>query len=127
VSGDGHGEWDAARLAQVVSNLVDNALTHGDRDEPVRVSVDAEEAGVRLKVMNRGPVVPPELMPELFEPFRRGVVTDRASRSRGLGLGLYIVKAIVAAHGGTIDVHSTIRDGTMFSVRLPRIVSGRSP
>jgi PAS domain S-box-containing protein len=116
VDGDGRGRWDPARMAQVVSNLVGNAITHGTPGEPVRVAVDGDADELRLTVWNAGTPIPPVLLPVLFEPFRRGA----ASRGRGLGLGLYIVKQIVTAHGGDIDVHSTAENGTTFAVRVPR-------
>ncbi|WP_176064078.1 sensor histidine kinase [Anaeromyxobacter diazotrophicus] len=115
VKGDTRGRWDPARMAQVVSNLVGNAIVYGSPGEPVRVSLDGGADQLHLTVWNAGAPIPPELFSVLFEPFRRG-----ASHGRGLGLGLYIVKQIVAAHGGDIDVHSTAEDGTSFAVRLPR-------
>jgi len=128
--GDARGEWDADRLAQVVSNLVGNAVEHGCVDEPVRVRVRDEGAAVALEVHNDGAPIPPELLPVLFDPFRRGAVrADGAARS-GLGLGLYITQQIVQAHGGTLSVRSTPRDGTTFRVRLPRSAAsaqGRPP
>src|SRR5262249_14366303 len=63
--GSGHGEWDGARLAQVVSNLVSNALTHGSDGEPVRVTIDGDASGVVLRVKNSGPVIPREAVPTL--------------------------------------------------------------
>jgi PAS domain S-box-containing protein len=122
MGGDGLGRWDPARMAQVVSNLVGNALTHGAPGEPVRVSIDGDADGLLLTVWNAGAPIPPELIPALFEPFRRGA----ASRGRGLGLGLYIVQQIVTAHGGAIDVSSTAESGTTFAVRVPRWVVGSS-
>jgi PAS domain S-box-containing protein len=118
--GNGWGRWDPARMAQVVSNLVGNAITHGAPGEPVRVVVGDDDGEVRLVVRNGGRPIPPELLPVLFEPFRRGADTGNASHARGLGLGLYIAKQIVTAHGGEIEVHSTIEDGTTFAVRVPR-------
>jgi signal transduction histidine kinase len=115
--GDGRGEWDEARLGQVVSNLVGNALLHGERDEPVRVSVEGGDSEALLRVQNRGTPIPADLLPVLFGPFRRG------SDSRGLGLGLYIVRQIVVAHGGTVEVESTGPWGTTFIARLPRSAS----
>ena len=103
-------------MAQVVSNLVGNAIVYGAPGEPVRVSVDADADMLRLTVWNAGAPIPPELFPVLFEPFRRGAPTH----ARGLGLGLYIVKQIVTAHGGDIDVYSTADKGTRFAVRVPR-------
>jgi PAS domain S-box-containing protein len=117
--GDGRGRWDAARMAQVVSNLVGNAITHGGRTEPVRVTVDGGVDALRLVVRNGGAPIPPDLLPVLFEPFRRGA-GGGASQVRGLGLGLYIAKQIVSAHGGDIEVRSTAEDGTTFVVRVPR-------
>jgi signal transduction histidine kinase len=111
--GDLHGDWDSARLEQVVSNLVGNAIRHGDATAPVRVVLDgADPASVSFRVENGG-VIPPEMLPQLFEPFRRG---DK--RREGLGLGLYIVRQIAIAHGGEISAESD--EKTRFALRLPR-------
>jgi PAS domain S-box-containing protein len=109
------GEWDPARMAQVVSNLVGNALTHGAADQPVEVSLKKGDA-VTLIVSNRGKPIPKEVQACLFEPFRRGASHD-GTRPRGLGLGLYIARQIVTEHGGTIGVESG-SDATIFRVRL---------
>ena len=83
----------------------------------MRVVLDGEGELVHLSVSNTGPVIPPELFDRLFEPFQQG--TDSGDRRHGLGLGLFIVREIVRAHGGTIDVRS--RDElTTFAVTLPR-------
>ncbi len=119
LEGDGRGTWDPGRMAQVVSNLVANALEHGARHGSVRLSVGGGDEEVVLEVLNQGPVIPPELMAVLFEPFCRGS-PRRASQTRGLGLGLYIVSQIVTAHGGAVQVESTPERGTRFTVRLPR-------
>jgi signal transduction histidine kinase len=113
--GDLRGAWDPARIAQVISNLVGNALAHGDQQQPVRVTARATGEGVRLEVWNGGPPIPEALRPVLFEPFHRG-----RTHSRGLGLGLYIVQQIVQAHGGHIEMSSTAEAGTRFAVHLPR-------
>jgi signal transduction histidine kinase len=118
VHGDPHGQWDPARMSQTISNLVGNAIDHGDRDCPVRVYVDGDGRDVELKVHNDGEPIPPALLPVLFEPFRRGELGDRSPG--GLGLGLYIVEQIVRAHEGTIGVESTATKGTTFTVHLPR-------
>jgi signal transduction histidine kinase len=123
LDGSGHGRWDPGRMAQVVSNLVGNALTHGAPTEPVTISVSSADDAVVLEVRNRGPVIPPDLIPVLFEPFRRGSTAAKTSRLGGLGLGLYIAHQIVVAHGGTIAVQSTTDEGTTFTVRLPRSAS----
>ena len=84
----------------------------------MRVSLRTEGEAVLLSVSNRGPVIPPEIVDRLFEPFQQGADSGGDGR-RGLGLGLFIVREIVRAHGGTIDVESN-GDGTIFSVRLAR-------
>jgi signal transduction histidine kinase len=122
--GDLDGEWDPARISQMISNLVGNAIDHGDRGTPVRISIDGERPDVELKVHNHGLSIPPEVMPILFEPFRRGAVEDRSPH--GVGLGLYIVEQIVHAHHGSVGVESTAETGTTFTVRLPR-ARGPSP
>jgi len=125
VHGDAHGRWDPGRMGQVISNLVGNAITYGDPNTPVRVSVDGTGDEMVVKVSNHGAPIPADLMPVLFEPFRRGVPEDRSPR--GLGLGLYIVQQIVLAHDGTIDVASTAQEGTTFIVRLPRAPVAAQP
>ncbi len=117
---DGRGSWDPARIGQAVSNLVANALEHGAKDGPVRVSVGRDGEDAVLEVANDGPPIAPELMAVMFEPFSRGSPPRDASHARGLGLGLYIVHQIVSAHGGSIAVHSSVERGTTFTVRLPR-------
>jgi PAS domain S-box-containing protein len=111
--GDVRGRWDPARMAQVVSNLVGNALTHGAADGEVELQLIGGDGQVRFEVTNRGPAIPTELVGQIFEPFRQG------ASSRGLGLGLYIAQQIVLAHGGSIDVRSA-DDVTTFTVRLGR-------
>ncbi len=119
VHGDSHGEWDPVRMSQTLSNLLGNAIAHGDRGAPVRVSVDGDGPDVELKVHNDGQPIPADLMRVLFQPFRRGEIQDRSPH--GLGLGLYIVDQIVRAHEGSIGVESTTEAGTTFTVHLPRV------
>jgi len=116
-AGELRGEWDGARLEQAIGNLVANALVHGARDAPVRVRCFADGDAVGVEVENRGEPIAPELLPHLFEPFRRGGRTD--GRRGGLGLGLFIVSEIVRAHGGTVAVTSD-ETSTVFRLRLPR-------
>jgi PAS domain S-box-containing protein len=121
VLGHGAGEWDAGRLSQVVSNLVGNAIHYSPPGTPVRVVLRGEGVqDVVLTVHNGGPPIPEAFLPILFEPFRRGL-EDRPSNREGLGLGLYIVRQIVLAHGGQLDVRSLPGEGTTFTVKLPRI------
>lgn len=119
--GDGAGAWDASRMGQVVSNLVGNALRYSPPGSPVTVRMDGSGPGVVLEVHNAGEPIPPELLPRLFEPFHRGPSEAASGAAHdGLGLGLYIVQQIVRAHGGSVEVRSTSRDGTTFTVHLPR-------
>jgi signal transduction histidine kinase len=116
--GDLRGAWDADRLTQVVSNLVGNALQHGDG---TRVAMVTWEAGddVRLSVHNTGRAIPKAMHASIFEPLARYAPTEGSTTS--IGLGLFIARAIVVAHGGTITVSSTEARGTTFEVRLPRV------
>jgi signal transduction histidine kinase len=116
---DPAGVWDSARLAQVASNLLSNALKHGARDGVVRATIDADETSSVLSVMNHGEPIPAQLLPEIFKAFRTGRGRGDVSTQRGLGLGLYIADQIVRAHAGSIQVRSDPA-GTIFSVRLPR-------
>jgi K+-sensing histidine kinase KdpD len=116
--GDTVGEWDADRLGQVFSNLVGNAVQHGDSANGVRIRVDGSDPQVvGVDVVNGG-VIPRDLVGKLFEPMTGG--EGKREKSQGLGLGLFITKQIVRAHGGTIDVRSSESGGTAFRVVLPR-------
>ncbi len=109
---------DRDRFAQVVSNLLGNALEHGDPARPVTVQLSAEPGAVRLSVHNQGPAIAPDVFPLLFEPFRQTMT--KGEHSKGLGLGLFITERIVAAHGGQVEVASDAERGTTFAVVLPR-------
>jgi PAS domain S-box-containing protein len=117
---DTTGTWDPDRLGQVLSNLVENALKYSPPDTPVRLTARGEKEHVVLAVHNQGKPIPSELMPHIFEPFRRGPQASRTAKT-SYGLGLYIVQEIVRAHGGTIEVRSDIEEGTTFTVSLPRV------
>jgi signal transduction histidine kinase len=110
------GSWDRDRLWQLLSNLVSNALEHGSSGTPVDVYLHDDPTHVEIAVENRGPAIPGDLVPVLFDPFRRG---ERRG-SEGLGLGLYIAQQIARGHGGDIDITSSEEEGTRFTVRLPR-------
>jgi signal transduction histidine kinase len=114
--GDGRAYGDPDRLAQVVSNLVRNAVYHGSRHTQVRVRSRSSRGEAVIEVGNRGKPIPLQVLPVLFEPFSR---TGEGADSTGVGLGLYIVKQIVDAHHGKISVRSTEADGTTFTVWLP--------
>jgi two-component system, sensor histidine kinase and response regulator len=115
--GDLAGYWDADRLAQVTSNLVGNALEHGEKRDPIEVTLNGTQPDVvTLSVTNTG-VIPADVIPHLFDPFRGG--QRHLGRSDGLGLGLYIVQQIVLAHRGRVDVRTDERR-TTFMVEIPR-------
>jgi hypothetical protein len=116
VSGDLQGEWDPDRLAQVVSNLVGNALQHGG-GTPVTVTADQAGESVRLAVHNGGPPIPPDVRPAVFEPLTRG---REETDGHNIGFGLFIARAIVSAHSGNIQVSSSADTGTTFTVTLPK-------
>jgi signal transduction histidine kinase len=109
---------DADRFEQVVSNLLGNAATHGDPERPISVALGQREKLVSLSVLNYGPPIEPDSMPLLFDPFRR--VRRPEARSEGLGLGLYIAERIVHAHGGMLEVRSSLEAGTTFEAFFPR-------
>ncbi len=116
--GDTSGRWDPDRLSQVFSNLVANAVRHGRPEHGVGVTVDGRgERAIRVTVHNMG-AIPAERLPRLFEPLAGG---GRASdNGQGLGLGLFITRELVCAHGGSIEVCSDEEAGTTFTVTLPR-------
>jgi PAS domain S-box-containing protein len=113
---DGRGMWDEPRVMQAISNLASNAVQHGTPGSPVRVKLTGDDKQVAVEVRNSG-AIPHELLPRIFEPFRSG--KHHGSRGEGLGLGLFIAKAIAKAHGGGLQVDSS--DGeTVFRLVLPR-------
>jgi signal transduction histidine kinase len=114
--GDLKGCWDERRLEQVLSNLVANAERHGAADAPIVIRAAGTSDEVTFSVQNRG-VIAADVLPVLFDPFRSG--REKAAR-QGLGLGLFIVRHVVEAHEGSIEVTSSEEAGTMVSVRLPR-------
>jgi sigma-B regulation protein RsbU (phosphoserine phosphatase) len=107
--------FDAGRIGQLVSNLLGNALTHGDPKAPVRLGAFASAGKLEVWVANTGEAIPPKAMERLFQPFFRGEV--RASQ-QGLGLGLHIASEIAKAHGGTLEVLSD-QSETRFTLVLP--------
>ncbi len=115
VDGDTHAELDEDRMAEVVSNLVGNALTYSPAGSAVQVDVRGQNGEVDLAVHNTGVPIPRRSLDTISAPFRRGTEPESGAPSmRGLGLGLYIVGEIARAHGGTIEVASTAEEGTTF-------------
>jgi len=121
VEGDLTGEWDIDRLAQVASNLVGNALQHGEGGEAVRVWIDGTQSDIVLFSVENAGRIAPDVLPFVFDPFRGG--QRQQGRNEGLGLGLYIVQQIVHAHQGSVDVQSGDATRTVFRVRMPRRIS----
>jgi two-component system sensor histidine kinase/response regulator len=116
--GDLAGYWDAERLTQVTSNLIGNALEHGNDSEPIRVKLDGSRRDeVVLTVTNAGAIAA-DILPHMFDPFQSG--RRQPGRSEGLGLGLYIVQQIMLSHGGTVNAEVLDAEHTMFVVVVPR-------
>jgi signal transduction histidine kinase len=119
-TGDLSGNWDRERLGQVVFNLVMNALTHASGKQ-IRISAESRGPDVELRVTNQGTPIPPELQNSIFDPFVRREVASPGLIKSGLGLGLFIVREIVTGHDGEVGVTSNESEGTIFTVRLPRV------
>lgn len=109
---------DEDRLAQVILNLASNAIHFNTRGGKVRISVTRSDNSAQIKVSDTGPGIAGQDLPHIFERFYRA---DKSrSKSHGSsGLGLSICQSIVAAHGGSIDVHTVAGEGTTFVVTLP--------
>jgi two-component system OmpR family sensor kinase len=112
---------DEARLRQVLGNLVNNALIHTPAGTPVEVRVRPEAAEAVVEVADKGPGLAPEAAERVFERFYRADPA-RGRANGGTGLGLAIVAAIVAAHGGRVEVQTSVGVGTTFRVRLPLVI-----
>ena len=121
VSGDTKGDWDRPRIGQVLSNLLGNAVQYGFKDLPVCVGVEGETDDVALSVHNDGVPISPKTIAGIFDALVRSAECEDAHlQSNNLGLGLYITKEIVTAHGGTIKVTSSEKPRDQLPVRLPR-------
>jgi phosphoserine phosphatase RsbU/P len=119
--GEGTCSADADRLAQLVGNLVSNAVTYGRPQAPVTVTSSVEPTSFSIAVHNEGDAIAQETQAGIFEPMTRGANATNAGRS--VGLGLYIVREIAKAHGGRARVQSTAQEGTTFSAVLPRLAA----
>ena len=106
---------DPDRMAQLISNLLANALTHGSASAPVYVRARTDQTCFELSVTNAGQQIPAKALPQLFQPFKR---KEGGGPRSGLGLGLYIASQIAHGHGGTLDVHSTPAE-TCFRLVMP--------
>ncbi|AKU94784.1 Sensor histidine kinase [Labilithrix luteola] len=117
VEGNGQVVCDRQRIEQLVSNLVTNAIDHSDGKEPVDVVIRLLPDKLSLTVHNSGTPIRADVLPRLFHPFYRG---SEGEPQKGLGLGLFIVSEIARAHGGSVRADSSAREGTTFTVTLPR-------
>lgn len=112
-----HIQLDGARLRQAVENVLSNAIKHSPRASAVVITIEptrtTTQAAAKIVISDQGPGIRPDLLPRIFDRFVAG------ERSGGLGLGLYLARAIVAAHGGTIEVHSVMGQGTRCELMLP--------
>lgn len=122
VDGQTKGDWDPDRVAQLLSNLLANALEHGDPAQPVNVSLQEATAGVEMTIENQGPPIDEEQRAELFQPLKNPQrrPPKSTSGSSGLGLGLYVAAQIATAHQGTIRLARSDSSGTVFAVFLPQ-------
>jgi signal transduction histidine kinase len=118
------GEWDPDRIAQMLSNLIGNAVQHGDPDSPIVIRASGTENAVRIEIHNEGAPIPKSLRDTLFDPLSRGATRDLTSKIKGsIGLGLYIACQIATAHAGTLVLAASNENGTTFAVELPRSIS----
>jgi signal transduction histidine kinase len=120
--GELSGRWDGDRVAQMLSNLLGNAIRHGSANGPIRVLIVGSAMDVRIEVHNEGPPVPMEKRRNIFEPLTRGAAHDSNPHdsNRSTGLGLYIACEIAKAHGGTLELARSDEKGTVFAVCLPK-------
>lgn len=120
-SGDCVGHWDPERMAQLVSNLVGNAIQHGHQNTPVKITTAGGNSDwVTLVVKNQGPAIPLEHRSSIFDAMNRTSQADHPAEAGSLGLGLYIAKEIALAHGGGLKLLYSDESGTAFEARLPR-------
>jgi sigma-B regulation protein RsbU (phosphoserine phosphatase) len=117
---------DPERIAQLIANLMKNAVDYGDPAKPVALGLSETSEAVVIAVHNAGPAIPQDLVADIFDPFRRGAPDVKRS-SDGLGLGLYIVERIASGHGGQVAVESTSAQGTTFTATIPRDGVERRP
>ncbi|MFT3693792.1 MAG: PAS domain-containing sensor histidine kinase [Kofleriaceae bacterium] len=120
-SGGESGNWDADRIAQVISNLVGNAIQYSSANAPILVNSHLDGDDAVLSICNDGPPISESDREQLFEPFKRG--SNTPSSRHNMGLGLFIAREVVTAHGGSISVSSDPGAGNCFTIRLPRAVA----
>jgi signal transduction histidine kinase len=112
-----HGWWDPERLKQALNNLLENAVKYGREDSVITCRIGGLKGRLFLSVHNLGEPIAPEVIPVLFQPFRRSLAAEKSAKP-GWGLGLVMVQAIAEAHGGSVGVESTASDGTVFTLDI---------
>lgn len=122
LSGNLRGQFDAVRMQQLLSNLLNNAVQYRGAGEPVTLGADGQQDSLVLRVHNTGSTIPPDSLSAIFDPLvQLAVEPDQQGRpSTSMGLGLFIAREIAAGHGGSIQASSSVEDGTVFTVTLPR-------
>jgi signal transduction histidine kinase len=123
IAGDLMGHFDGERLQQVLSNLLNNAVQHGDKSQPITLSAHGDAEKVTVQVRNLGRSIPVDQLQVIFNPLVQipsALVDEDSSPSTSLGLGLYIAHEIMTLHGGTIVAESSPEAGTVFSAHLPK-------
>ena len=128
VSGDVKGDWDKARVGQVFSNLLGNAVQYGFPDTVIGVTIVGKLDLVTVEIQNFGTPIPPASLKKIFDPLTRAA-SDKGHQNgnMNLGLGLFITKEVVNAHGGTIRVTSSEQGGTRFTAGFPRTQAAPRP
>lgn len=114
------GQFDSERMHQAISNLMNNAVQHGPRGEPIDLVASGDGDALRFSVNNGGAAISPKNLQVIFQPLVQLPVDGNTAPSSNLGLGLFIAREIVRAHGGSLDVTSSTADGTTFTAILPR-------
>ena len=112
-----HGWWDVDRIKQALNNLLENAVKYGRDETPITCRIGSTDGRVFLSVHNEGEPIPPNLIPVLFQPFRRSLAAENSNKG-GWGLGLVMVQAIAEAHGGSVGVESSESTGTVFTLDI---------
>jgi PAS domain S-box-containing protein len=118
-TGDGQGRWDLDRISQILMNLVTNAIKYSPPASEVTVRSESDATGVTVSIHNMGPSIPAAALARIFDPMQRATA-QLENRARSVGLGLFIVKHLIEAHRGWIDVASTAEAGTTFRLWVPR-------
>ncbi|WP_165390742.1 sensor histidine kinase [Pseudoduganella lutea] len=123
--------FDEGRVAQMLSNLIGNALQYGSKDAPVAIGVTDTDREISIVINNRGPAIPPDKIASIFDPMVRIAASacdeDEDTERTSLGIGLFISREIALAHGGQVGVVSNAADGTTFTVTMPRWPGGARP